>query len=116
MRPPVNRWRLVGLILNFVGTVVLLWHSGQVLSITPAYELRITFDTWATSPWWWYGGLGLNILGFVCQLISNFRGGERWPPPPAGTAQEALAPTASPLAMVADGHRDCSSPDNDSCL
>jgi hypothetical protein len=107
MRPPVNRWRLAGVVLNFVGTMVLLVYSGQVLSLTPAYELQITFDTWATSPWWWYRGLGLNILGFLCQLISNFCGGERRAPPPAGTAQEALSPAASLPSMVANDRPDC---------
>jgi hypothetical protein len=81
MRPPPNWWSLTGLILNFVGTIVLLWYSKQWLSITPAGSLRVTFGTWATSPWWWYAGLGLNILGFLCQLISNICGVTRRAPP-----------------------------------
>ncbi len=116
MRPMMNRWRLVGLVLNFVGTMVLLWYSTQVLTILPRGDLRTTVGTWATSPWWWHGGLALNILGFVCQAISNVLGGERRPPRPADTAQEALSPAASLPAMVANDCREGRGPDNDSCL
>jgi hypothetical protein len=84
MRPPVNRWRLAGVVLNCVGTMILLWYSRQPVSVTPTGHLEITVGTWATSRWWLFGSLGLNLLGFGCQLISNFRGGERRTPHPAG--------------------------------
>jgi hypothetical protein len=95
MQSPVNWWGLAGVVLNFVGTMVLLGYSAEVLYVHPSGHLLITYGTWATSLWWWYGGLGLNILGYVCQFISYGWGGQRRAPPPAGTAHEGPSPVAS---------------------
>jgi hypothetical protein len=75
MRAPENWWRFIGMILNFVGSMTLLWYSWQVLWITPdSHELA--FDPFV-SPWWWYGGLLGNILGFGLQLVSQVYGRNR---------------------------------------
>jgi hypothetical protein len=75
MRAPENWWRFTGLILNFVGAMTLLWHSWRVMWITPDSR-ELAFNPFV-SPWWWYLGLGLTILGFGLQLVSQVYGRNR---------------------------------------
>jgi hypothetical protein len=60
MHCPENWWRFAVLILNFVGSMLLLWHSGRVMRITPAYNIAVAAGV---SSWPWHVGFGLNIAG-----------------------------------------------------
>jgi hypothetical protein len=93
MHRPENGWRFAGLILNFAGAMLLLWHSNRVMRITPNYGIAIAVGV---SLWPWYLGLGLNILGFAFQLFSNVYGGERRAPPSVKNAVPSIPKVEQP--------------------
>jgi hypothetical protein len=86
MHAPENWWRFTGIILNFVGSMTLLWYSSRVIWIASGPELAFNPSV---SPWWWYGGLLGNILGFGLQLVSQVYGRNRQA---SASPESAVAP------------------------
>ena len=56
----------IGLILNFLGAVVLLIYATKTVGATTPAD-----QDYVASPWWSRGGYGLLAAGFLLQIIGN---------------------------------------------